>query len=62
MGSGPICHRDHILNHVCYESNVGALIRDGYLSPLRTCEGDHSSLDLSGVKKTAGEYNLKDLG
>ena len=61
MGSGPICHRDHILNHVCYEANVGDLIRDGYLSPLRTCEGDHASLDLSGVKKTAGEFNLKDL-
>ena len=61
MGSGPICHRDHILNHVCYEANVGDLIRDGYLSPIRTCEGDHATLDLSNVKKTAGEFNLKDL-
>lgn len=61
MGSGPICHRDHTLNHVCYEANTGDLIRDGYLSPLRTCEGDHATLDLKGVKKTAGEYNLKDL-
>lgn len=61
MSSGPICHRDHILNHVCYEANTGDLIRDGFLSRLRTCEGDHAKLDLKGVKKTAGEYNLKDL-
>ncbi len=61
MGTGAICHRDHILNHVCYEANVGDLIRAGYLSNIRTIEGEHSALDLSGVKKTAGEFNLKDL-
>ena len=61
MGTGAICHRDHILNHVCYEANVGDLIRDGYLSQIRTIEGEHSTLDLEGVKKTAGEFNLKDL-
>jgi DNA repair protein RadD len=61
MGTGAICHRDHILNHVCYEANVGDLIRDGYLSNIRTVEGEHSALDLAGVKKTAGEFNLKDL-
>ena len=61
MGTGPVCHRDHILNHVCYESNIGDLIRDGYLSPIRTVEGDHSSLDLSNVKKSRNDFNLKDL-
>jgi DNA repair protein RadD len=61
MGTGAICHRDHILNHVCYDANVGDLIRAGYLSPLRTIEGEHKKLDLNGVKKTAGEFNLKDL-
>lgn len=61
MGSGPICHQDHILNHVCYEANLGDLIRNGYLSPLVTINGDHAALDLGGVKKIAGEYNLKDL-
>jgi len=61
MGTGAICHRDHILNHVCYEANVGDLIRLKYLSPLRTIEGEHTKLDLAGVKKTAGEFNLKDL-
>ena len=57
MGTGSICHEDHVLNHVCYDANVGDLIRDGYLSPLRTVEGEHKTLDLQGVKKTAGEYN-----
>jgi len=61
MGTGAICHADHILNHVCYDANVGDLIREGYLSPLRTVEGEHTKLDLQGVKKTAGEFNLKDL-
>jgi DNA repair protein RadD len=61
MGTGAICHADHILNHVCYEANVGDLIRDGYLSNIRTIEGESSALDLKGVKKIAGEFNLKDL-
>ena len=61
MGVGNICHADHILNHVCYEANVGDLIRNEYLSKLRTIEGEHTALDLAGVKKTAGEFNLKDL-
>lgn len=61
MSTGAICHRDHILNHVCYEAQVGNLIDSGYLSKIRTVEGEHSSLNLDGVKKTAGEFNLKDL-
>tara|TARA_R110002012_G_scaffold155160_6_gene316035 strand:- start:811 stop:2427 length:1617 start_codon:yes stop_codon:yes gene_type:complete len=61
MGTGAICHKDHILNNICYEANVGDLIRDGYLSNIRTVNGDHTALDLAGVKKTAGEFNLKDL-
>ena len=60
LGVGSICHRDHLLNEVCYEANVADLIRDGYLSELRTVRGE-SELNLEGVKKSAGEYNLKDL-
>lgn len=60
MGIGQICHKDHILNSICYEANVGDLINDGYLCPLKTVDGD-INLDLKGVKKTAGEFNLKDL-
>ncbi len=60
MGMGPICHKDHILNEVCYEANVGALIADGYLCRLRSKVGDHP--DLSGVKKSSGgDYVVKSL-
>ena len=61
MGSGPICHKDHILNWIPYESNIGDLIRDGYLSPIRTVEGEHSKLNLENVKKSRNDFNLKDL-
>tara|TARA_R110000737_G_scaffold79813_2_gene111747 strand:+ start:2237 stop:3850 length:1614 start_codon:yes stop_codon:yes gene_type:complete len=61
MGTGAICHEDHILNHVAYEAQVGELITSGFLSDIKTVEGEHSALDLSGVKKVAGEFNLKDL-
>ena len=61
LGTGQVCHRDHILNKVCYEANIGDLIRDGYLSSIRTIEGDHSTLNLDKVKKTGSEFNLKDL-
>lgn len=60
MGIGSICHEDHILNEVCYSANLGDLIRDGYLSDIRTIRGE-ADIDLQGVKKTGGEFNLKDL-
>lgn len=53
MGCGPICHKDHILNEICYESNIGDLIRDGYLCKLRSKIGDVQP-DLSGVKRNGG--------
>ena len=53
LGLGSICHRDHVLQEVCYEANVGALIAQGYLCRLRSKVG--STLpDLSSVKKNAG--------
>lgn len=61
MGCGPICHRDHILNEVCYEANVGSLIRDGYLCKLRSKLG-HTQPDLSGVRRNAGgDYIVNSL-
>jgi len=52
-GAGAICHRDHILNEVCYEANVGDLIRDGYLCKLRSKVGRQQP-DLSGVRRLSG--------
>ncbi len=53
MGCGPICHDDYILNYVCYEAQITDLIRDGYLSNLRTKVGQ-VGLDLSSVRRNSG--------
>ena len=53
MGCGPICHRDHILNEICYEANVSDLIGQGYLCRLRSKIGDIQP-DLSEVKRNSG--------
>tara|TARA_R110002012_G_scaffold91912_1_gene223279 strand:- start:24369 stop:25973 length:1605 start_codon:yes stop_codon:yes gene_type:complete len=60
MGCGPICHKDHILNEVCYEANIADLIKDGYLCPLRAKTSEHRP-DLSKVKVSNGDYQIADL-
>jgi len=61
MGCGPICHKDHILNHICYEANIGDLIRDGYLCRLRSKVGDEQP-DLEAVRRNSGgDYIVKSL-
>ena len=62
MGCGPICHKDHILNHVCYEANVGDLIAQGYLSLLRSKVSAEAPPDLSDVKRNSGgDYITRSL-
>lgn len=61
MNCGPICHEDHILHEICYEANVGDLIRDGYLCKLRSRVAD-AQPDLSHVKRNSGgDYIVKSL-
>lgn len=60
MACGPICHKDHILNEVCFEAKIADLIRDGYLCSLRSKVGE-SQPKLAGVKKAGGEYVVKSL-
>ncbi len=60
MGIGDVCHRDHILNEICYEIGVAELIQDGFLCPLRSKVGD-AAPDLSNVKKRGGEYVTNSL-
>jgi DNA repair protein RadD len=61
MNCGPICHKDHILQEICYEANVADLIAQGYLCKLRSKVGDIQP-ELSEVKKNSGgDYVLKDL-
>lgn len=61
MAGGQICHKDHILNEVCYESKVTDLIKDGYLCPLRSKVGV-TQPNLKNVKRNSGgDYILKGL-
>jgi DNA repair protein RadD len=57
MSSGPICARppEGILNAVCYEIGVRELIRDGYLSPLKTRAGRYKP-DFQSLHVRAGEF------
>jgi DNA repair protein RadD len=59
LDAGPICAPDHFLNAVCYEIGVRELIRDGYLCPLVTRNGqqriDTSDLHVRGGEFVAGE-------
>lgn len=58
MGCGSICHKDHILNEVCYEANITDLIRDGYLCQLRSKVGVCQP-DLGSVRRNhGGDYVL----
>lgn len=57
---GPICHKDHILQDLVYEAHVGDLIADGFLCKLRSKRAEHQP-DLSGVRKTGGDYVVKAL-
>ncbi|KKL04603.1 hypothetical protein LCGC14_2614400, partial [marine sediment metagenome] len=61
MAGGQICHKDHILNEVCYEAKVTDLIKDGYLCPLRSKVGA-AQPELKNVKRNSGgDYVLKSL-
>jgi len=60
MSTGPICHKDHLLQEVCYEAAVTDLIRDGYLCQLRSKVGEVAP-DLHEVKRRGGEYVMSSL-
>ena len=53
MAAGPICHKDHILNNICYDANVMDLINQGYLCKLRSKIGDVQP-NLENVKRNSG--------
>lgn len=57
MSSGPICvpPPDGILNAICYEIGVRELIRDGYLSLLKSKAGRYKA-DFQSLHVRAGEF------
>jgi DNA repair protein RadD len=61
MNCGPICHKDHILNEICYEAKITDLIDQGFLSKLRSKVG-LCQPDLNGVRRNSGgDYIVKSL-
>lgn len=60
LGVGHVCHRDYVLNEVCYEARIGDLIDAGYLSKLRS-KISKNVPDLRGVAISAGDYSKDEL-
>lgn len=61
LGVGYVCHKDYVLNEVCYEANVRDLIDAGHLSRLRSKISKKKSPDLKNVPKCGGEYKIDAL-
>lgn len=57
---GYVCHKDYVLNEVCYEANVRDLIRDRYLSELRS-KISKKAPDLHDVPRLGGDYKREEL-
>lgn len=61
LDSGVLHEGDGALfDGISYEANVADLIEQGFLCRLTSKHGD--DVDLAGIKMTAGEYNLGQLG
>ena len=61
MGCGPICHKDHILNQIVYEANVGDLIGQGYLCRLRSKVGKAAPNMENVERNRGGDYKTQSL-
>jgi len=56
LGSGLLTEgKNRIFEDICFEKNVGELVKEGYLSPL-VSKGGTAKADLSDVKIRGGEY------
>ncbi len=61
MGCGEICHKNHILNEVCYKAEVTDLISQGYLCNLRSKVGSVQPKLQDVRRNSGGDYVLKSL-
>ncbi len=61
MGCGPICHKDHILNEICYEAKITDLINDGYLCKLRSKIGECQPALNEVRRNSGGDYIVASL-
>lgn len=55
----PVCGPGNVLTEIAYEARIPDLIEGGYLSPLRSRQGERP--DLSGVHVRGGEYRDDEL-
>lgn len=61
MAGGRICHKDHILNDICYEVSITELISKDYLCRLRSKVGQKQP-DLKDVRRNSGgDYIVSSL-
>lgn len=61
MAGGVLCHPDHILTNLVYESKITDLIAQGYLCNLRSKVGE-AHADLTNVRRiSGGDYVTKSL-
>lgn len=54
MSTGLICHKDNVLNQICYQISVKTLINQWFLCKLRSKRG--LRVDLSNVHQRGGEF------
>jgi DNA repair protein RadD len=61
LGQGYLTEgKDALFDDILRPTTIEGLVHDGYLAPLRS-KATELKLDVTGVKKTAGEYNAKEL-
>ncbi|MGI9301519.1 MAG: DEAD/DEAH box helicase family protein [Gammaproteobacteria bacterium] len=60
MKDGRVCRADGILNHVCYEAKIPALIDDGYLTQLISIGGE-AEPDLKKIRVRNGDFAKEEL-
>lgn len=60
LGVGHVCHKDYVLNEVCYEANVEDLIDENWLSNLRS-KISKKAPDLRGIAISGGDYKIDEL-
>jgi len=58
--TGMICGPDIILNEICYEAGIKELIRDRYLSPLRS-KASKTHIDTSSLHVRGGEFIANEI-
>lgn len=61
MGCGNICHKDHILNEVCYDAKITDIIAQGYLCRLRSKVGETQPNLKDVARNSGGDYRINSL-